>query len=127
MNGFVSYCHDDYRLFCEAQKHLAAIERAFSFSFWTDTRINVGYHWSSVVEDAINRANVFVLLISPSFIKSDYINDKEIPAIQARCARTSALVLPTVLQRCAWAMVAGALQVTPTVKGKVKPIVDWPR
>jgi len=124
MNGFISYAHDDHRLFDELRTHLRATEREFDLKFWADRRIAAGYVWSDEIAKAIDVANVVLLLVSPKFIESDFIYDHEIPRIQAR-RRAGALVVPVILQRCSWQMLAGALQAVPSEKGRVKPIEEW--
>ena len=127
MNGFVSYAHHDFRMFGEFRTHLKSIERAFALNLWSDTRISAGHYWNSKIEDAIEHADVFILLASPDFIASDYIYDHEIPAIKKRHQLASALVIPVVLKRCAWQMVANVLQAVPSENGFIKPIEDWRR
>ena len=82
MKGFISYCHEDYRMFRDFRVHLKAIERAFKLDLWADSRIEAGYYWNDEIRDAIRSSDLFVLLTSPGFIASDYIYDKEIPAIR---------------------------------------------
>jgi hypothetical protein len=123
MRGFISYTHDDYRMFCELRKHLRAVERALDLAFWADIRIHGGSHWSEVIAQAIEGADVFILLASPGFIASDYIYDREIPAIQEK-HRRGALVLPVVLKRCAWQMIANTLQAIPMKEGRLIPISE---
>jgi hypothetical protein len=125
MNGFISYSHEDYRMFREFKIHLSAVERAFAIDFWADTRIRAGYHWSTAIEAAINAADVFVLLATPGFIASNYIYDKEIPAIKARRLTSKALVVPVVLKRCSWQMISDVLQAVPTDNGILVPVDDW--
>lgn len=125
MDGFVSYSHDDYAAFTTFQRHLRAVERAFDIKFWSDQRIDAGYHWNSTIQQRIKTSEVFVLLVSPGFIASDYIYDKEIPAIQRRKKASGALVLPLVLAQCSWKMVCGALQSMPLRDGRLKPVADW--
>jgi hypothetical protein len=125
MKGFISYSHEDYRMFREFRTHLKAIERAFGLDLWADTRIKPGYYWSDEIAEAIDSAELFVLLTSPGFIASDYIYNKEIPAIRARHRSVGVLVVPVVLKRCYWSMVTGALQAVPTENGELRPIVDW--
>jgi hypothetical protein len=124
MKGFISYSHADYASLGDFQTHIKTIERAFSADFWADTRIRPGFYWNKSIEASIEAAEVFVLLISPSFIASDYIYDHEIPAIKTRHL-SGALVLPVVLKRCMWQLIASALQALPTEHGHIKPIVDW--
>jgi hypothetical protein len=125
MKGFISYSHDDFDVFGRVKSHLVAIERAFDIRFWYDKRINAGYHWNAAILREIEAADVFVLLISPAFIASDYVYEREIPAIQERKRSAGALILPVVLERCYWSMVCGVLQAVPTDRGRLKPIADW--
>jgi hypothetical protein len=127
MNGFLSYSHEDHRLFTGFRPHLTALKRGFGLDLWTDHSIEVGTLWNARIEAAIKAAQVFVLLISPDFIASDYVIDNEIPAIREQRRSTGALVLPVVLKRCSWQVVAAALQAAPTENGRLKPVTDWPR
>lgn len=125
MNGFISYSHDDFEVFSDFRTHLRAVERALDVRFWSDKRNNAGYHWDAAIRRGIDAAEVFVLMVSPGFIGSDYIWNEEIPAIQERKRSAGALVLPVVLKRCSWQLVSGVLQAVPTDDGRLKPIADW--
>ena len=126
MNGFISYAHDDHRLFKTFRTHLRAVERAFGLTFWSDERINAGYHWNQEILKRIEAAEVFVLLTSPAFLASDYIYEKELPAIQARRAVCDqVLVLPVVLDTCYWQLVGALWQAAPVENGSVRAIADW--
>ena len=125
-NGFISYAHEDHRLFQEFRKHLRAIERGFGIGFWSDERLDVGYHWGREILSHIETADLFVLLISPAFLASDYICDKELPAIEARhAASDQALILPVVLEPCFWQLIGAHWQAAPTEHGSVKAIASW--
>ena len=126
MNGFISYAHDDHRLFREFRTHVRSVERAFGIDFWADTRINAGYHWDDEIRRHIDAAEMFILLVSAAFLASDYIWNKELPAIRDRHTATSrALVLPVVLKPCYWQLVGSARQAVPTIDGSLRPIVEW--
>jgi hypothetical protein len=125
MKGFVSYSHEDHRLYSAFRPHLAAIRRAFDLDLWTDHKIDAGTVWEARIAAAIEAAQVFALLITPDFTGSDYVYDKEIPAIQEQRRTAGALVLPVVLKRCTWQMIAAALQATPIENGRVRPVTDW--
>jgi hypothetical protein len=112
-------------MFGDFRTHLKSLERAFAIDFWADTRIKPGYYWSEEIEGAIRSAELFVLLITPGFIASDYIFEREIPAIKERHRGAGALVIPVVLKRCFWRMVADVLQAVPTEQGQLKPVTDW--
>lgn len=126
MHGFISYAHDDIRLFREFRTHLRSVERAFEIDFWADTRINAGYLWDAEIRKHIDAAELFILLVSAAFLASDYIWDNELPAIRTRREATErALVLPVVLRPCYWQLVGAARQAVPTWDGMLKPIVEW--
>jgi hypothetical protein len=125
LNGFVSYSHQDHRMLAGFRPHLAAIRRAFDVRMWTDHDIHAGTKWEPQIAAAIESAQIFVLMITPDFIASDYVYEKEIPAIQQQMREVGALVLPVVLKRCIWQMIAAALQATPTQNGRVLPVSDW--
>lgn len=126
MNGFLSYSHDDHRLYARFRPHLAVIRRAFDLHIWTDHEIRVGTFWEPQIETAIGAAQVLVLLLSPNFFGSDYVMDAEVPAIKEQQKSTGALVLPVVLTRCYWQAVQ-PLWVTPTEDMRLKPVTDWRR
>ena len=81
MRGFISYAHDDVGFLDRFRVHLTAVEQAFGVTFWSDDSLRAGHHWNDTIRDAINQADVFLLLVSPSTIASRYINEKEFPAI----------------------------------------------
>jgi hypothetical protein len=126
MKGFISYSHADHSEFEIFLVHLRAIERAFSVRFWSDRRIDAGYHWPAAIQREIDAADVFVILVSAPFFASDYIWDNELPAIRERKKkRGEALILPVVLGPCSWQLACGVLQAVPTIQGRLKPIRRW--
>jgi hypothetical protein len=125
LKGFISYAHDDHAAFEEMRTHLRAIERAFGIELWADKRIAPGNYWSAKIADAIEAAEVHVLMFSPAFIGSNYIFDHELPAIDAKCARGD-MVLPVVIHRCTWSWLIGVLQAAPVDRaGRLLPVFDW--
>ena len=126
MKGFVSYAHADLDMVEDFRRHLKAVDRAVGLEPWIDHEILAGTVWEAHIAAAIAAAEVFVLLISPEFIYSDYVCASEIPAIQCR-RTTGALVLPVVLKSCSWQYIAGPLQAVPTANGRLRPIDAWPR
>jgi TIR domain len=125
MQGFLSYAHDDHECFEDFSAHLKALKRAFNIGVWTDHQILAGTVWQDAIARAIATAEVFVLMVSPKFIESGYVFNVEIPAIRDRRHSANALVLPVVVKRCAWQLVASSLQAVPTERRRVKPVADW--
>ncbi len=127
MLGFISYAHDDHAMLERFRVHLVALEEAFGLTFWSDGSLRAGHHWNDTILDQINQAEVFLLLVSPSFIASKFIREREIPAIEQRCKAVNGLILPVVLLPSAWEGVVGTRQAAPTVRSRLLPVSQWDR
>lgn len=127
MDGFISYAHDDAPLFRVFRTHLRSIERAFDIEFWADTSIHAGARWNDEIIRRLNGAQVFILLVSPDFLASDFIYNTELPAIQEREASDpdKVLVLPVVLKPCYWQLVASSRQAVPLDDDGPRAIDEW--
>jgi hypothetical protein len=75
--------------------------------------------------DAIANADVFILCLSPAFLASQYCYYVELPAIRRRASEAGAIVVPVLLESCAWWGWVGDWQVGPTRRGKPIAITDW--
>jgi len=79
---FVSYAHADDKipgkLLSELQKQLGAC-REYNFERWRDTNILIGEKWHAEIQDALEKCDFGLLLVSPSFLGSKYITQHELP------------------------------------------------
>lgn len=126
MRGFISYAHHDVALLRQFRMHLKALEHAFGLTFWSDDSIQAGDHWNDTIGHAIEQAEVFLLLVSPAWIASDFIRNHERPAIARRCAAAKGRVISVILKNCDWEPEIGTLQATPMEDGRLKPVSRWP-
>ena len=125
MDGFISYAHDDHAVFGRLRTHLRSTEQKFGLSLWHDKGIKAGQHWNKEIEEAIARASVFILLVSPAFLASGYIYGTEIPAIKRQLRACKGKAISVLLRDCAWDFAVGATQAVPTLDGQARPIEDW--
>jgi TIR domain len=104
---FISYAHADN----EAPNHwldrvlsfLKPLHRQGSFTVWSDRDIRSGEEWRQKVEEALRSARAAVLLISPNFVASDFVQSSELPALLKRAQEHGLIVLPLIIRRSMYA------------------------
>ena len=75
---FVSYSHEDREWFLMFKEILDAVP---NFDAWTDSSIRKGDDWDDTIQTALDDSRTALLLVSPKFFTSRYIQSKELPAI----------------------------------------------
>ena len=68
----------------ELAEHLATLNRNGEISVWYDHKIAAGSDWAKAIDDNLKTADVILLLISSSFLASDYCSDIELNQAIAR-------------------------------------------
>jgi len=102
---FISYSHNDKAWLDRLHVHLKPYLLDERVDLWDDTRIAPGARWEAEITQAIDRARVAVLLVSPDFLASDYIAKAELPRVLERAGSSLTVV---------WIPVrASAYEVTP--------------
>jgi hypothetical protein len=95
---FVSYARANRDLatrFLKKFKEQAAPSKHYHYAFWRDTDILVGEKWHEAIQEALVQCDVGLVLISPAFLGSQYIQDHELPKF-LKCGGKS--VIPVLLQ-----------------------------
>jgi serine/threonine protein kinase len=78
---FISYSHADAAWRDAFVTMLApAIERR-SISLWSDANIPVGENWSRQIDQALEMASAGILLVTPSFLSSEFVKSVELPRL----------------------------------------------
>jgi hypothetical protein len=99
---FYSYSHKDEALRDELEEALALLKRQGLISGWHDRRIGAGDEWKGAIDKNLEEAQVILLLVSSSFLASDYCWDVETKRAVERHDRGEAKVIPVVLRPCDW-------------------------
>ena len=77
---------------------LKPLVRERRLEVWSDERMVTGYAWRPQLAEAIGRARAALLLVSPSFLASDFIMDQELPALMQNDVR----LVPVLVRPCLW-------------------------
>lgn len=76
LSVFISYSHADEKWKKRFQKQLDVLGLEGILDVWEDRRITAGDDWPAEIEQAIEKADVAVLLILADFLTSDFICDE---------------------------------------------------
>ena len=121
---FYSYSHKDEALRKDLENHLSILRRQAVIHGWHDRQITAGVEWAGQIDEHINSADIILLLISASFLASDYCYDIELKRAMERHEAGEACVIPVILRPVDWKGAPfGKLQALPR---DAKPIVKWP-
>lgn len=125
---FVSYAHDDSAALREMQSMLQILKKNGTIDIWTDSEILPGQNFSQVIKDSLMSADIVLLLISSSFLNSDYIWRNEMQVALKNSKEGKAVAIPIILRPCLWKEVEdlAQLQALPmNDDGRLLPIVKW--
>ena len=99
---FYSYSHKDEELRKELEDHLSLLRRQVVISGWHDRMIGAGEEWRGKLDKNLDEAQIILLLISPSFLASDYCYDIETKRALDRHDKVEATVIPILLRPVDW-------------------------
>ncbi|WP_319774622.1 leucine-rich repeat domain-containing protein [Breoghania sp.] len=123
---FISYCHKDRAALERLLTHLKPDLDHFRIDVWFDERLTAGTQWDDTIRREIQRADLFLLLLSPDFLASSYIMDTEWPEIERARQSRDAFVAPVLAKKCSFKRRFGALHVRPQDgNGNLKAIAAW--
>jgi len=77
----ISYSHADEELCKEFLKMVRPTAQKNGLNIWSDHEIPVGAKWRAEIERALERARIAVLLVSPDFLNSSFIENNELPQL----------------------------------------------
>lgn len=79
---FVSYAHSNKALagsFLQKLREMLAPSKNHNYVLWQDTGLEVGEEWEKQILEARDNCDFGLLLVSPAFLGSNFITEKELP------------------------------------------------
>jgi hypothetical protein len=99
---FFSYSHIDENLRDKLEEHLSLLKHQGLIESWHDRRIVAGSNIDDEINENLEKADVILLLVSSSFIASNYCYGREMKRAMERHQDKSARVIPVILRPCDW-------------------------
>jgi small GTP-binding protein len=99
---FISYSHKDEQFKNELLTMLAGLQQQDVIDIWQDRRIEEGDEWYEAIQNAMNECDIAILLISPDFIASRFIQDEELPQLLQQRRGKGLRVVPIIVRPCKW-------------------------
>ena len=97
---FISYSHRDETFKDELDVHLSALKRSGLVDVWHDRRIDAGTDWDDSIRAELEAADIILLLVSASFLASEYVWQVEIGRAMERHRAREARVVPVFIRAC---------------------------
>ncbi|HLO16902.1 MAG TPA: toll/interleukin-1 receptor domain-containing protein, partial [Anaerolineales bacterium] len=112
---FISYSHRDTSIANELETHLGILQHEGLLDMWSSRRIEAGAEWQDEVTRQLGEAQLFLLLISPDFLASDYIYSVELQKAFERHRVGRLRLVPIIIRACDWQnSLIGKFQVLPS-------------
>jgi hypothetical protein len=99
---FISYSHKDCRWLERLLDMLKPVERRFPTAVWSDAKIEAGVRWAPEIEQALASAKVVMLLVSPYFLASDFVNQNELGPVLTAAKKGQKEIIWVLLSDCLW-------------------------
>lgn len=101
---------------------LVGLKRQGLIKEWYDRKILGGQEWEEAIDENLEASAVILFLISPDFMASDFIYEREMSRALEKHERGEARVIPIIVRPTDWHWACGHLQAFPK---DAKPITTW--
>ena len=102
MKAFISYAHRDEDALRRLMTHLAILEREGGIEAWYDRRILAGSEIDREIDERLETCELFLALVSPDFLDSDYCSSREMQRALERHHAGETRVIPIITEPCDW-------------------------
>ena len=123
MKALISYSHKDEAALGRLHTHLAILRRDGRIDDWVDRDILAGAAFDPEIARRLESSGLFLLLVSPDFLASDYCVEREMERVLERHHSGDARVVPIIVEPCDWA--STPLRDLKALPRDSKPISEW--
>jgi hypothetical protein len=102
MRAFISYAHADEAAKDRLMKHLSVLRDEGAIDDWHDREILPGEVIDDAISEQLESRDLFIAMVSPDFLASDYIKHKEMGRAFERYESGEMLVVPIIVEECDW-------------------------
>lgn len=99
---FISYSHRDENVKDELVAQLKPLKENGLINIWDDRQILASQKWDDEIANHLESSTVAIMLISPDFLSSGYINQYEIPNILEKEKKGELRIIPIIIRECAF-------------------------
>ncbi|KAA8388526.1 toll/interleukin-1 receptor domain-containing protein [Acetobacter sp. DmW_136] len=100
--AFISYSHADEKALEKLHKHLSILKRDGELLAWTDHEILAGDKVDVSISRQLEICDLFIALISPDYLASNYCYETEFGRAQERALSGELRIVPVILEPCDW-------------------------
>ncbi len=123
MKVFISYSHKDSEALERLHTHLALLRSEGLIDTWYDRQILAGGRIDAEIDRELESCELFLMLVSPDFLASDYCVNLEMRRALERHRDDSAHVVPIIVEPCDW--LSSELRELKALPRDGKPISEW--
>ena len=123
MKAFISYSRKDEAALERLHIHLAVLRREGRINEWFDREILAGGEIDAEIAERLESSELFLLLVSPDFLASDYCVEREMGRALKRHRSGEAKVVPIIVEPCDWS--STPLRNLKALPSEGNPISEW--
>ena len=123
---FISYSKLDLGLVNTFIEHLSALQRDGKVAHWYCSELEAGSKWNDEIKKHMEEADIVCFMVSPNFMKTDYIHEHEIKkAFERKSKDPNFKIVPIILNFCRWITANNNLGDYTALPYTAKPVMDF--
>lgn len=101
---FISYSHKDTDFKDEIRAKLKVweVQKEISVDVWTDDEIAGGDDWAQKIDQALQKSDLGILLVTDNFLSSEFILNRELPRLEEKRKESGLKLYPIAVAPCNW-------------------------